>query len=75
MNNIKACYQKGITDIDALKETAYSYLTDKHELEYLEILDKNTLEEQITADKNSIALIACRVEGVRLIDNIYFEEI
>ena len=37
----------------------------------LEILDKNTLEEQVNANDDSIALIACRVEGVRLIDNIY----
>ena len=74
LNNIRACYKKGITDIAALKETAYGYLTEKHDLEYLEILDKNTLEEQKKADENSIALIACRVENVRLIDNIYLGE-
>ena len=74
LNNIKMCYKKGITDIEALKETAYSYLTDKHDMEYLEILNKNTLEEQEKADENSIALIACRVEKVRLIDNIYLGE-
>lgn len=74
LNNIKACFNRGITDIDALKETAYSYLTDKHDLEYLEILDKNTLEEQEKAGSDSIALIACRVENVRLIDNIYLGE-
>ena len=71
LNNIKNCYKKGITDVSALKETAYSFLTDKHDMEYLEILDKNTLEEQVNASDDSIALIACRVEGVRLIDNIY----
>ena len=71
LNNIKACFNKGITDINALKETAYGYLTDKHDLEYLEILDRDTLEEQEKANENSIALIACRVENVRLIDNIY----
>ena len=74
LNNIKLCYQKGITDIEALKETAYSFLTDKHEMEYLEILDRNTLEEKSKADNDSIALIACRVEGVRLIDNTYLGE-
>lgn len=74
LKNIKACFQKGITDVSALKETAYSYLTEKHDMEYLEILDKNTLEEKPNADKDSIALIACRVEGVRLIDNIYLGE-
>lgn len=74
LNNIKNCYQKGITDIEALKETAYSYLTEKQDMEYLEILDRNTLEEKKDADKDSIALIACRVENVRLIDNIYLGE-
>jgi pantoate--beta-alanine ligase len=75
LNNIKACYKKGVTDIEALKETAYSYLTEKHDLEYLEIYNKNTLEEETNANDNSIALIACKVEGVRLIDNIYFLEV
>lgn len=74
LNNIKACYKRGITDIEALKETAYSYLTEKHDMEYLEILNKNNLEEEKFADDNSIALIACRVDGVRLIDNILFTE-
>lgn len=71
LNNIKSCYQKGIVDVSALKETAYSFLTDKHDLEYLEIVDKETLKDKTKADDNSIALIACRVENVRLIDNIY----
>lgn len=75
LNNIKTCYKKGITDISALKETAYSYLNDKHDLEYLEILNRDTLEEEKDANENSIALIACRVENVRLIDNIYLGEI
>ena len=72
LNNIKACYNKGITNIEVLKETAYSFLTEKYDLEYLEILDRDTLEEIENANSNSIALIACRVDGVRLIDNIYF---
>ncbi len=74
LNNIKVCYNRGITDTDALKETAYGFLTDKHEMEYLEIVDKETLEDKKQADDNSIALIACRVENVRLIDNIYLKE-
>lgn len=74
LNNIKACYNKGIKEVSVLKETAYSFLNEKHELEYLEILDKETLEEKKLADDNSIALIACRVENVRLIDNVYFKE-
>ena len=74
LNNIKGCYKKGITDIQALKETAYSYLTEKHDLEYLEILNKNTLEEDKNANINSIILIAFRIDGVRLIDNLYIED-
>lgn len=74
LNNMKQCYEKGITDVNALKETAYAFLTEKHDLEYIEIVDRNTLENKIKADDNSIALIACRVENVRLIDNIYLKE-
>ena len=74
LNNLKTCYSKGIKAGNALKETAYSFLNEKHDLEYLEIVDKDTLEDKKQADDNSIALIACRVEGVRLIDNIYLKE-
>lgn len=74
LNNIKACYKRGITDVRALKETAYSYLNDKHDLEYLEFYDFNDLNEKNKADKNTIVLIACRVENVRLIDNILLGE-
>ena len=74
LNNIKSCYKKGITDVNALKETAYGFLTDKHDMEYLEIVDRDSLENKIKADDNSIALIACRVENVRLIDNILLGE-
>lgn len=74
LNNLKACYKKGIKDVEALKETAYSYLTEKYDLEYLEIVDRDTLEDKRNADDNSIALIACRVENVRLIDNIYLKD-
>ena len=74
LQNIKLCYNKGITNISALKETAYAYLNDKHDLEYLEFMDKTNLEEKTTADDETIVLIACRVENVRLIDNIYLKE-
>ncbi len=70
LNNIKSCYDKGITDTDALKETAFSFLTDKHDMEYLEFVDRDNLEDKEIADGNTLVLIACRVEGVRLIDNI-----
>lgn len=74
LNNIKACYKKGITNISALKETAFSFITPKVELEYLEILDADTLDNLKEANANSRAFIACKVGGVRLIDNIKLGE-
>lgn len=74
LTNIKACYNKGVTDISALKETAFQFLNDAHELEYLEFVDKYDLEDKTTADDNTLVLIACRVQGVRLIDNILMKD-
>ena len=68
--NIKACYNKGVTDVVALGETAYSFLDANHSLEYLEFRDKDSLEEKKIADDNTVVFIAARVENVRLIDNI-----
>lgn len=73
LNNIKSCYSKGITNIEALKETAFKFLTEKHDLEYLEFVDKTDLEDKTLADDDTLVLIACRVAGVRLIDNIYLK--
>ena len=74
LNNIKTCYKKGITDIESLKETAYSFLNEHHDLEYLEFMNEENLEEVKTADDNTRVFIACRVGGVRLIDNILLGE-
>lgn len=74
LNNIKSCYKKGINNIDALKETAYALLNGHHELEYLEFLNKEDLEEVSCADDNTRVFIACKVGGVRLIDNILLGE-
>ncbi len=68
--NIKACYNNGITDVDALTETAYSYLNTCHNLEYLEFRDADNLEEKQTADNNTVVFIALKIGNVRLIDNI-----
>lgn len=74
LNNIKTCYKKGITDIEALKETAYQFLNDHHDLEYLEFMNEENLDEMTTADDHTRVFIACKVGGVRLIDNILLEE-
>ena len=70
LNNIKACYNKGVNDIAALKETAFQFMNEAHELEYLEFVDKDNLEDKTVADDDTLVLIACRVDSVRLIDNI-----
>lgn len=69
LSNIKACYNKGIHDVKTLSETAFVFLNEHHSLEYLEFIDKNTLEEKLTADKDTLVLIALKVDNVRLIDN------
>ena len=74
LNNIKACYNKGVNDISALKETAFQFLNEAHDLEYLEFVDKDNLEDKTIADDNTLVLIACRVKSVRLIDNILLRD-
>lgn len=69
LTNIKSCYNKGIKDVNALSETAFSFLNEHHELEYLEFVDKNNLENKTSADDNTLVLIAVKVNNVRLIDN------
>lgn len=70
LNNIKLCYKKGVTDVQALKETAIFILNEHHDLEYLEFLDDKDLEEVTEANDNTRVFIACKVGGVRLIDNM-----
>ena len=74
LNNIKQCYKKGITDVEALKETAYQFLNEHHDLEYLEFMNEENLDEMKTADNETRVFIACKVGGVRLIDNILLGE-
>lgn len=74
LDNIKNCYKKGITDVEALKETAYQFLNDHHDLEYLEFMNEENLDEMTTADDHTRVFIACKVGGVRLIDNILLGE-
>lgn len=74
LNNIKNCYKKGITDVEALKETAYQFLNDHHDLEYLEFMNEENLDEMTTVDDHTRVFIACKVGGVRLIDNILLGE-
>jgi len=74
LSNIKNLYKRGITDVEVLKETAFSFLTNAHELEYLECININNLEEKKVADDETIVLIALKTDGVRLIDNCILNE-
>ena len=73
LTNVKVCYNKGIKDVEALRETAFAYLNKHHELDYLEFVDKDTLEDKTTVDDDTMVLIAARVDGVRLIDNCFIK--
>jgi len=70
LQNIKICYDRGITDLQSLSETAYMFLNDAHSLEYLEFRDKDNLEEKAAADDDTAVFIAVKIGSVRLIDNI-----
>lgn len=70
LQNIKLCYNSGIKDVRALSETAFSFLNENHNLEYLEFRDKNDMEEKNTADDDTIVFIAVKIGNVRLIDNL-----
>lgn len=73
LTNIKECYNKGITDVNALSETAFSFLNEHHELEYLEFVDKDDLENKTVVDDNTVVLTAIRVDNIRLIDNCFIK--
>lgn len=71
LKNIQACYNKGITSVSSLRETIIPFLNEHHDFEYLEFVDKDTLEDKLTADKDTLVLIALKVDNVRLIDNCF----
>lgn len=73
LTNIKLCYNKGINNIQALSETAYAFLNEHHELEYLEFVDKETLEKKDIADSDTMVLVAVKIDNVRLIDNCFIK--
>lgn len=71
LTNIKECYYRGIKDVNALSETAFSFLNQHHEFEYLEFVDKDNLENKTVADDNTAIMTAIKVDNVRLIDNCF----
>lgn len=62
---------KGITEKDILLDSAINILDKDIELEYLEIVDINTLTTPEKISLKNLILIAVKLDGVRLIDNIF----
>lgn len=73
---IKELFENGINDHKTLSDTALAMLSgfeDIQEIEYFEIVNANNFEIYENIDiikQNSIALIAVKINGVRLIDNV-----
>lgn len=63
LTNIKECYYRGIKDVNALSETAFSFLNEHHELEYLEFVDKDSLENKTVVDDNTVVLMAAKIDN------------
>ena len=62
---------KGITEKEILLDSAINILDKDIELEYLEIVDINTLMAPEKISLKNLILIAVKLNGVRLIDNIF----
>lgn len=63
-------FAAGQDGAEALKEVARSKLADMVQLEYLEIADAWSLEPKESAASGDVVLVAAKVGGIRLIDNI-----
>lgn len=64
------------SDSESLEKLGSTFLNNYKdiELEYLLVVDRETLKKPISASRPRIALIAARVEGVRLIDNMFLKD-
>ncbi len=71
LNNAKNLYDKDINDFEQIFETALTMLPKDVELEYFECVDAKTLEKKDKISDNTLLAIAARIEGVRLIDNLF----
>ena len=69
--HVRELIAKGITEKDILLDSAINILDKDIELEYLEIVDINTLMAPEKISLKNLILIAVKLNGVRLIDNIF----
>lgn len=70
LNQIKSLYEKGITDVNVLFDTAISILNPNIEMEYIEFRDFDTFEKVDNIKQNTLIAIAAKSGKTRLIDNI-----
>lgn len=76
LESIRKALHSGITNSDELKRIALAKLasTKGLEVEYLEIVDRHLeLVGEIDKGAGAIVLLAARVGGVRLLDNLWLE--
>ena len=68
---VKELIGKGITEREILLDSAINILDKDIELEYLEFVDVNNLTTPEKISLKNLILIAVKLDGVRLIDNIF----
>ncbi len=63
-------FNGGVTDVSELVRKVKAELDEAVQVEYLEVADSRTLEPLRTARRGDVVLVAAKVGGTRLIDNI-----
>ncbi|WDL73254.1 pantoate--beta-alanine ligase [Helicobacter winghamensis] len=71
LNTITRAIMQGITDSKILKNAALEVLQNV-EVEYLVIVDRELKELPKIKKDSTLVLIVARIEGVRLLDNLWF---
>ena len=77
LKKVQELFNSGINSYEALYDTVLAYI-DPEKIEYFEIVNSNSFEiyENIDIIKpSSIALVAVKIDGVRLIDNMDLESV
>lgn len=68
--NIKSLFEKGETDKLSVFSKSKTLLDKDIEIEYIECCHLNNLDISEKLDHNTFVAVACKIAGVRLIDNI-----
>ena len=73
LDTLKEIYIETGSINESVNKTLNTCQDSKLDIDYLHILDKDTFDEATEETKNAIIIIAGKVEGIRLIDNIDFK--